>query len=545
MARGIQLAFTLNPRDFIKGLKQIEVDLEDVKDTLDDVEDAASDTFDDLDTGDAERGLRDVKDGLEDVERAAEDAEGAFGGLSGEAKSELGKVETAAQQAGAEVESELKDGAKDAEKAFSGLGSKAKSEMRTVENAADKAGDEVGEIEDEAAQSAKEFGASFRGDPVEALEEVQALTSELANKLIPGVGGAVLSIAGGIAFGALISFYERWKEEQERVTEQIREWRDATLDAFAEARDGLAREDVLGGFKDQLDEANVSVTDFLAAAEKAGPGIEQAFAKAFQTGAPEDFAAAQDLVAKAQRNLSGLVSSGQAQFQGQYDAVRTLTSGIGTYGDELLNGIDQAEAWAESVDGTAGSAGNALSSYEDLRSETEAIRDAHEEAADAVRALGDEFATAEEAADDYAAQTKDTRETVNELTQDGVQPLARGLGTQTEAAREGRESLRNLAESAQDAAAAQIELDGDTEGARQTVRKARQDFIAQATQLGLTRAEARKYADQLGLIPGDVPVDINVTDNGSVSATQSKIDNIQGKTVLIQVEALGNQRLPI
>lgn len=531
MARGIVLPFTLNPKEFLRGLKRVEVGLDDVKDTLGDVEDAGDDALDGLDTDKAERGLEDISD-------AAEDAEDSLTNLGSEAKSEMGKVETAAQKAGAEVESELKDGAKDAEKAFSGLGSKAKAEMRTVGDAADRAGAEVGEIEDEAAQSAKEFGASFRGDPAEALEEVQALTSELANKLIPGVGGAVLSIAGGVAFGALLNFYEKWREEQERRTEEIREWRDATLDAFEDAADGLAREDVLGGFKDQLDEAGVSVTDFLGAAEEAGPEIEQAFARAFRTGAPEDFAAAQDLVNRSYSNLAGLVSAGNSQFDRQYQALGTVTKALGTYGTELTDGIGQAEAWADEVLGLEDAAAAPIPTITSLAEEVEILADATSDAASEVAGLGDEFADADEAADNYQASLEDTSEAVKELTEGGVKPLTDGLAGETEEAREAKDTLRDLAADTLSAAGAQVQLDGDTAGAIQTTKDGRRAFIDAATQLGLSEQAANDYADELGLIPDDVDTTVRVNNTEAleqIARTRAALLDIDDRYVSVFV----------
>lgn len=215
MARGVQLAFTLNPKDFIRGLKRIEVDLEGVADAMDDV--ARSDAFDDLDTRGAERGLDRVED-------AADDAGRAFDDLGDEARSDLRTVEKAASDAGREVESELEGGTRDAEDAFSKLARGAKADMRKVETSVDGVEDELGDVQTEANQSAKEFGSSFRGDPVEALEEVQGYLSEIISVKLPGFAGAAATAAGGAALGLVVLAVEQWREKQERINEYANEY---------------------------------------------------------------------------------------------------------------------------------------------------------------------------------------------------------------------------------------------------------------------------------------------------------------------------------
>jgi len=201
MARGIQIAFTLNPREFLRGLKRIETDLDDVKDALDDVEDAGDDALDGLDTRKAERGL-------DRVERATDDVEDAFGKLGRGAKADLAKIDRAAQ---------------DTER-------------------------EVGDIEEEANQSAKEFGASFRGDPVEALEEVQSYLSEIVAVKLPGFAGAAATIAGGAVLGLVVAGVEKWREQQERIAEYANDYLRDILElpsVLDEATAALATQKVL------------------------------------------------------------------------------------------------------------------------------------------------------------------------------------------------------------------------------------------------------------------------------------------------------------
>lgn len=213
MARGIQLAFTLNPREFLRGLKQIEVDLGDVKDALGDVADAGDDALDGLDTKDAERGLEGIADAADEAERALDDISAG----------DLSRVESEAQDAAREVD-RVADEAKDAESAFSRLGRSASADMDKVRRSTDDVEDELGDVETEANQSAKEFGASFRGDPLEALEEVQAYLSEIIAVKMPGFAGAAATAAGGAGVGAILFAYEQWKERQEEIAQRAQDF---------------------------------------------------------------------------------------------------------------------------------------------------------------------------------------------------------------------------------------------------------------------------------------------------------------------------------
>lgn len=197
MARGIQLAFTLNPKDFLRGLKVIETDLDDVREALDDVGDAANDALDDLDTRKAERGLKDVGDAADKAARDVDD---------------------------------VADEAKDVERAFSRLGTSARADMAKVERSTKDVERELGDVEDEANQSAKEFGSSFRGDPVEALEEVQSYLSEIISTKLPGLAGAFAAVAGGAALGLIVAGVEKWREKQERINEIARDFYDIILE---------------------------------------------------------------------------------------------------------------------------------------------------------------------------------------------------------------------------------------------------------------------------------------------------------------------------
>ena len=149
MSKGLTIPLSLDPRDWIQGIKVVERTLDGMEDDLDDVEDAA---------GTLGRKLEDAFD----------------------------DARTSADKAGRSV---------------------------------DDVGDELGDVENEANQSAKEFGSAFRGDPVEALEEVQSYLAEIVSQKLPGFAGAAAAVAGGAALGLVVAGVEKWREKQERINE--------------------------------------------------------------------------------------------------------------------------------------------------------------------------------------------------------------------------------------------------------------------------------------------------------------------------------------
>lgn len=476
VGKGITIPLTLSPREFIAGIRVAERGLEQFEDKLEGVEDAGDDAADALRDG--------FRDAIRDNVRQAESLEGAMEEVGAEGKGAAEKIGTAF-----------------------------KSEMRAAARAGQRVEDSMDDIEKEAGQSAKEFGSAFRGDPVEALEEVQSYIAEIVNVKLPGFAGALFSIGAGAAAAAVINFYEKWREEQEKRTEEIQDWRDATLDAFADAADGLDRLEVLEGFKEQLDEAGISYTDFSEALSQTSPEIQALVREAFATGDLELFEEAQRLAGDAADGLFAQYSAGTIVSSDLAQANRTVADGLGDFASNAITATGEAEAYQDEVLDAAAAA--------------EVLEEATDDAVSAVRDLGGEFADADAAGDDYQQTLLDTAEAVTELTEGGVQPLSEGLDVSTQAGLDAKETLRDLAESAKDTAAAQIELDGDTKRATETTRKGREEFIKTAIQLGLTEQEAEDYATQLGLVPGRVST--SIVANGLSSA----LANLQAYTDLL------------
>ena len=272
MSKGLTIPLSLDPRDWIQGIKVVERSLDGMEDDLDDVEDAS------VIMG------RKLEDAFDDARRAAD-------------------------KTGRSVN--------DAERDVDGL-------------------------TDEVSDSAKEFGSAFRGDPVEALEEVQSLASELATRFIPGIGGAVLAITGGAAFSALIGFYERWKEEQEARRQQVIEWRDTVLDAF-----GVVEQAEFGQIiKDAFDEAGIAGDTLEEQLKLLPEELRVAFRKAVQSGDLEGLKDVLDEIGVNADAIREKVAQGLPVTSPIEQAFLDIDGVLGDVTTNLDTAIDGAQSWA-------------------------------------------------------------------------------------------------------------------------------------------------------------------------------------------------------
>ena len=113
------------------------------------------------------------------------------------------------------------------------------------------------------------------------------------------------------------------------------------------------------------------------------------------------------------------------------------------------------------------------------------------------------------------------------------------LDISTAAGRENQAALEGIASSASAAAAKILEQTGNTKNAAAAVRAGRKDFIDQAIQLGKTRKQAEDYANQLGLIPGNVTTAANLTGAqtaiAKAAALKAAMEALNGKKAYLDV----------
>lgn len=179
MARGVQIGLTLNPREFLRSLKRVELATEDVADEFRDIERKGDAAFDDVE--------RSAEDAADDIERA-------FTNVRRDVEDEFDRMERAARSAdiAPDIEGDVRKAASGAKGAVGAL---------------------LGEVADELTES---WGEAVRsGDYGDAIRET---FSNLAQ-----VGGAVFGPIGAVG-GAAASFlltgiYDRLTdtESKERV----------------------------------------------------------------------------------------------------------------------------------------------------------------------------------------------------------------------------------------------------------------------------------------------------------------------------------------
>lgn len=533
MARGVQISLTLNPRDFIRGLKLIESDTEKVIDALEDMEDVDLD----IDTDKAERGL-------EDLEDAAEDAERAFQDLSDEAQDEFRDMERYAEDAGREIENELEDAVDDVETSFSRMGSRFSDEMRDMEQRADRAGnniendlrdstDGVGSVGSEYADEFVEnWGEGVRsGDLGGVITETLTQSAQVIGNALRGPAGIAAGIGVAAVAGIIVGIEQRRQALIDALRAPIEEGLDSSVDEAVET--GRLVSEALG---DAFEGADFAREQIDALNEALGEGDWTASREQILEWLP----ALNEAGLRLDDLILGLVGVGTEQqeaarrFQEAADAANVTRSSQQRYGNTLTDVNRIVQNQSQVLRDSAADASLADAAVLVLTDSADRLAASYDDAADSVRDLNGEFATTDEKIDDWRESMREARETANELTEGGAEPLANGLRVSSEAGLEAKDTLRGLAESGLEAAAAQIELNGDTAAAAKTTQKARDRFIEVATQLGLTKKEANKYATELGLIPGRV--ETSIVANGlsgvlaDIDAYTTKLNNLNGRT---------------
>ncbi|MDQ0726805.1 phage tail tape measure protein [Microbacterium sp. W4I20] len=163
----------------------------------------------------------------------------------------------------------------------------------------------------------------------------------------------------------------------------------------------------------------------------------------------------------------------------------------------------------------------------DAESSAKSAADAYLEQSESVSTLNDQLLElidsmneangTNQSAIDQNISYQETLAAVNQAISDG----ASGLDIATEAGQENMRMLLGLASDAQGAAAAQLELDGSTEGYITRMREGRDALINSAIAMGATRAQAVALADKIYAIPSEK--DIKVI--AQTAAAQREIDN--------------------
>lgn len=336
------------------------------------------------------------------------------------------------------------------------------------------------------------MGIAEVGDKLTEAQKIQARTS-------------IILKDGADAMGDVARTADSYANQQRNLAENTEELRAS----FGKLISGEAADTV--GFLSDLAEVTTKANDALSGSGGLIGSIESDLLGALSGVVP----GMGQLVEQAQR----LPEFFQAIGIGAGDAADGLEdtyTALYRTGEESLKAALNNESLADSADMVTEAA--------------EAEQDAIDDLADAIENLGSKFRDADQAQDDLTGAIHDAREPFRDLkdaqdelaaaTTDAERKSARQAVTaakaalsvqgNSEAARDNRDRLRDLAQQTLETASAMVTLDGDTAGAAAETRRGRQAFIDIATQLDMTEREAGKYARQLGLIPKDVRSNVNL-----------------------------------
>jgi TP901 family phage tail tape measure protein len=326
----------------------------------------------------------------------------------------------------------------------------------------------------------------------------------------------------------------------------------ASLSGLANGRewDTKGLQDLFGGeatgpFADDIDSASKALDQFALSAQVAigtnwGDRVEQFLS-------PTD--AFTDQVGQMDAALAKLVQNGDADAAAQAFA-RLISSvdkanaaGAGIPVDEVKAKFTEYQA---ALDETAVSSDGVAGAAEDLSDATYESAKAARDAADGTKTWADELdainspiLNARDAARQFEESVDDARAALKEN--------GKTLDIHTAKGRANQEALDNVARSAIDQAKALQE-----NGASQTTLNAKMDtsrdkLIAVAEKFGMSKREAKAYADQVLKTPKAVTTTITAKTEAAkakVTAFQQQVNRLRGNDVTIGVRYVVNGRLP-
>ena len=164
---------------------------------------------------------------------------------------------------------------------------------------------------------------------------------------------------------------------------------------------------------------------------------------------------------------------------------------------------------------STGSTVASTAALSELEAQAGTSKDQITQLADTIRGFGNETLTAREAERQF-------QESIDQVSASVVANGA-SLDINTEQGRANEKALDDLARAALDTAASKAELTGKEADATAAVQAGRDELIRQLGQFGITGQAAEDYADKLGLIPSNIPTNVQL--NG-VSQAAEALDNL-------------------
>lgn len=322
------------------------------------------------------------------------------------------------------------------------------------------------------------------------------------------------AIAGGavgvatIAVGLLVA----QQAEAAATTAELKDSLDDSTGALTEySREIVAKKLAESGAFDSAKNLGISQKELTDALLEGGDALEEIQGKLAAQNNIVDFFNGSGIAAgnasQSIRDLRNSVVDSQEQFKN----VEAATEG------STMATQDATEAYKDAKDEVAGFA-DELSDLIDL------INKSNEVGQDAVTSN----VNYQQALADVAVQVENARK--------GVEGFGLGLDITTQAGRDNVNALEDLASKSQTAAAAQLQLDGDTANYLATVEAGRQTIYDTAIAFGATEAEAAALRDTIYQIPTEAEVQI-IADTAAATTAVAQfvrdLNNIPGQRSIV------------
>jgi hypothetical protein len=290
MAKGISINFLADVRDFLKGTKNVEDELDDVADSLDDV------------AREGEQATEKLEDGFKELAKAS-------------------------KKAGDDIGDGFKKGTKEASEGLDDLQENSKS-------------------------NAKEVAASFDGSVESIVDGFQGLAAEAFEGF--GVAGLIAGAALAAGIGLATAEFQRTEEEAQKARERIGELGLAMIEAGAQGERPLESViEALQGIVSNSDDAVKKFSDIQRAAKFVGNSAEDlAIAYAGQSDALEgQLDVLDDLITKEQEVTDAQAENGSrfaAVTQGKVATLEKQREELERIQEETKNAAAIEQAWLKS-----------------------------------------------------------------------------------------------------------------------------------------------------------------------------------------------------
>jgi len=487
MAKGINIPFIAEVRDFLRGTKNVEDALDDVVDSLDDV------------AKEADTSGEKAADAFKDVEDAAEDAGKAIDNKFSE------KVEEAADEA-KPLEKKFKDAFDNVKDASKTAGD---SVGKNVNDGFDKAKEGADEFKDEAQSTAKEAAASFDG----SADSIADAFQEVAANAFAGFGpaGQAAGLAAALGIGVAIS-------KLQEVADKINEVKEQTGELALEFKDAGGRLEEMN-LVGQFDEWLVQIQDArswfeiwqkdaitnLDNVKEAIEGTGISLGDLYNAFSENDTTALRDYV-ELLKDVNREIAP-----DGHYAATAALQEEYNTRKD-AITGLEQEIEKREEAEKMA---------YE-MRAAEEGITVEVLKQRDAMAQRNDELQENIDLNREVIDGELDYLDTLDQTTAKLQENAAAGWDKNTAAGRENLRALGDISSAALDYADSITEAGGSQEEANRVIAEGRQKVIDAGTALGMTEQQAQDYATSLGLIPKEV----STTAKANTGTAEQQLNNV-------------------